>query len=115
MTKGNTLTPVGVEEPNKYESSDPCRNFTVAYEEAVRLVRASTGRGFYLHCQQFAPLKDTSGNTNALTQGLSVSTTVNVSKREALGFLDRAYNSVRVKERANVRVSFCSNCFFIGG
>lgn len=111
---GNTLVPVGSEEPCKYESFDPCSHFTVAYDEAVRLVRTSTGRRFYLHVQQFAPIKDTSGNTNALTQGLLVSTTVNVPKREALGFLDRAYNSDPIKTRSNIRVSFCSNCFFIG-
>ena len=118
--KGNALTVQGVELPRDAESdrilgveADPIRQYEVDYAEAVRLVKVSTGRNFFINAHQFAPLKvQTNGKSN-LTGGYYMASNVKTTKADALHYLDSAY-SVRSRAEVNVRISICSRCMFIG-
>lgn len=113
----NTLAPKGVQlPPGEFDSPlehDPILRYQVTVGEAERLVRLNRGRTFSVHTRQFAPNKvQPEGREEGAMMGRDVSSYINVSKRDALRFIDSAYG--RVRDTHVMRVSLCSTCFFIG-
>jgi hypothetical protein len=114
---GNTLHPKGRELPREgvllSEREDPLRKFEVTVPELIRLVKRSTGRTFFVRAGWDVPTIDQNGVEPGKHRVAYISGNVSVPKREALRFINSAYEFHR--DRVMAQVVFSNNCFFIGG
>jgi hypothetical protein len=116
---GNALNPKGRELPREVvlksmrEDTDPLRKFEVTVPELIRLVKRSTGRTFFVRAGWGVPTIDQNGVEPGKHRVAYISGNVSVPKREALKFINSAYEFHR--DRVMAQVVFSNNCFFIGG
>lgn len=114
---GNALNPKGSEIPRtvgREYATDPLQEFEVTVPELFRLVKRSTGRTIFIRAGWFARSIDQNGVEAGKHRGWEISGNVEVTKRVALHFLENAY-SERVRTAVYARVTFSTNCLFIGG
>lgn len=119
MSKSNELKVNGIELPQlllgipSVDNDSRIKEYHVSHEEAVRLVKRSHGRAFYVRCNQFAPSRNQDGVPADSTRGRDVTGNVETTRRGALRFLENTYTA-RTREECYVRVALADNCLFIG-
>lgn len=79
----------------------------VSYDEAVKQIRASRNRAFFLRVQSYAPVKVEAGKVFNLTGH------VKVNSAQALEALQSMYGK-RFAEEANVELRIFKNSMFVG-
>ena len=86
---------------------DTEQRLTVSYDEAVKLIKASRNRAFFLRVQTYAPVK---GEPDKV---FNLSSNVKVNAAQALDALDSMYGK-RFRDEANVELHIFKNCLFVG-